>query len=913
MSPSSNSLRFIGDVPLWAGLLLALIVGGLAWRYYRRESLDLNQRLRWALPLLRSLAFLLGILVLCGPVLHHRSVVGELGSVQIYVDGSRSMNLLDRHLSSGRKLLIAEQQGWLNPGTVDSTLLEQAATLARVRGSAETTLQRVDLTDGDLTKVKTDLLAAVQEAAAGDLIATINATPQPKDQAIAHLQDACESIASVEQQLQTSFDDNTQRLLDSGDPAVQNALTVFDETPRWRRAERSLLETSQALFVELKQHHNVEVLVLNDEEAIEILGDQTGEAAPSEFHATPDGTVSDLASGIAQSQKTSARSENVADEGRDPPAVTKVNSAIVLLSDGQHNSGPSPLQTARVLGSQGVAIYPVALGADTSAHDVAVTGLEHPEMVFQKDRVRGTLIARDQMPAGQPLVASVTHDGEVLWQQQLLTNNTGERRIDFEFTIDELVERLSQQFTSNVKQHAVPLNLVASIAPLHDEAETENNQRPLRFAAITQNYRLLIMDGRSRWETRYLRNVFDRDTQWDVNVIIAGPGTDDETLPRGAANGMFPETREALFEYDLIIFGEVDPALLTDHEYIWLKEFVETRGGGMVLVDGNRGRMRAFSDDTLRPLLPVEYVAADIKSKPSNLQLTDKGRNVPALSFEVDRVANQQFWELLPPPHRINTVTALPGAEVLVEAVVNDISQPMMVTRNYGAGRVLYLASDETWRWRYKAADTYHQRIWNQLAKYVMPRPFASSDEYLSVDTGSVSYDNGDSASIRIRLMGLDGKPATDATVDALVWKDGRTASTLSLTADPDVPGIYRGTTGALVEGDYEVSVRASGFSQEALQARGRFVVLPPESGELENTSANEELLQQMATASGGVFLREEQIGQLASLLNPLSSGRVEESDSSLFESSIFSYSWFAVIVLLLGTEWFLRKRAGLL
>ncbi|MEZ6132818.1 MAG: hypothetical protein R3C59_29470 [Planctomycetaceae bacterium] len=833
-----TSLRFVGDIPLWVGLLLALIVGGMAWRYYRRESLDLNQRMRWMLPLLRSLAFLMGILVLCGPVMHHRSVVGELGTVQIYVDASKSMNLVDRHLSPGRKLLIAEQQGWLNPGTVDSTLLEE------------------------------------------------------------------------------DFDAQVRRLIDSGDPAVQTALTMFDETPRWQRVERSLMETPLALVAELKQHHNVEVLALNNAAAVRLFSNVTTEAAPERFNAAPEGSITDLASGIVQTQKTSGRSEINDSAAQNTPVTTTANSAIVLLSDGQHNSGPSPREIAQVLGSQGMAFYSVALGAETAAHDLAVTGIEHPEMVFQKDRVRGTMIVRDHMPAGQPLVASVTHNGDVLWQQQLLTGHSGECRIDFEFTVDELVEQLSQQLTSDVKHHAVPLNLMASVAPLHGEAETDNNQRPLGFAVMTQNYRLLVIDGRSRWETRYLRNVFDRDTQWDVNVIIAGPGTSDESLPRGTAIGTFPETREALFEYDLIIFGEVDASILQEHEFIWLREFVESRGGGMVLIDGNRGHMQRLTDDTLKPLLPVEFSAPEgmtSSSAASALQLTDKGSREPALSFEVDRVANQEFWKRLPPPHRFNPVRVLPGAELLVEAVANDTTHPMMVIRNYGAGRVLYLASDETWRWRYKAADTYHQRIWNQLARYVMPRPFTSSDEYLSIDTGGVRYDNGGSAAIRVRLLGLDGKPATDATVDALVWKDGRMSSTVSLTADPDVPGLYRGITAALAEGDYEVSVRASGFSQEALKARGQFVVLPPESSELENTSANEELLQQMAVASGGAFLREEQIGQLPKLLNPLSSGRIEESDSSLFESGTFSYSWFSVMVLLLATEWFLRKRAGLL
>jgi hypothetical protein len=219
------------------------------------------------------------------------------------------------------------------------------------------------------------------------------------------------------------------------------------------------------------------------------------------------------------------------------------------------------------------------------------------------------------------------------------------------------------------------------------------------------------------------------------------------------------------------------------------------------------------------------------------------------------------------------------------------------------------LASDETWRWRYKVADTWHQRIWNQLAKSMMPRPFAVSDEFVSLDTGAVRYDFGTTIDVRARLLGLDGKPAINATVDALVWKDGRIVSTVSLNADPDVPGIYRGRIAALPEGEYEVSTRAAGYSDAALKARSEFVVLPPESGEMTQTAANESLLKQIAADTGGAFLREEDMIRLPELLSPLSSGRVVESDTLIGQS----YWWFAAIVMLLTLEWVLRKRAGLL
>ena len=68
-----TSLRFVGELPLWLGLLLATIVAVLAWRFYRRESFDLPGRLRWVLPLLRLL-HVLGML----RVLGMRRVLGVL-------------------------------------------------------------------------------------------------------------------------------------------------------------------------------------------------------------------------------------------------------------------------------------------------------------------------------------------------------------------------------------------------------------------------------------------------------------------------------------------------------------------------------------------------------------------------------------------------------------------------------------------------------------------------------------------------------------------------------------------------------------------------------------------------------------------------------------------------------------------
>ena len=52
------------------------------------------------------------------------------------------------------------------------------------------------------------------------------------------------------------------------------------------------------------------------------------------------------------------------------------------------------------------------------------------------------------------------------------------------------------------------------------ERVTENNAKPFYVQAVTQPRRVLILDGRPRWETRYLKALFERDERWEVNAIM---------------------------------------------------------------------------------------------------------------------------------------------------------------------------------------------------------------------------------------------------------------------------------------------------------------------------------------------------------------------------------------------------------
>jgi hypothetical protein len=206
-------------------------------------------------------------------------------------------------------------------------------------------------------------------------------------------------------------------------------------------------------------------------------------------------------------------------------------------------------------------------------------------------------------------------------------------------------------------------------------------------------------------------------------------------------------------------------------------------------------------------------------------------------------------------------------------------------------------------------ADQFHVKFWNQIANWIAELPFAVRDKFVSLDAGAITYQPGDSADIRVRLRDGEGKPVTNAAVDAVLFRDGRKVATIRLTPEENAGGLFRGRTAALEPGRYEVAVQSVAIPESELKARTEFKVEARATGELTELTLNEDLLRQMSLASGGEYLREEHVHRLPDLLAPMSQGKVIESDTVLWQS----YWWFIPLILLLTIEWIIRKRVGLL
>ncbi|MBI3877544.1 MAG: hypothetical protein HY300_16560, partial [Verrucomicrobia bacterium] len=280
-----TDLRFIGDWRLWVGVVAALAAVVSVFFLYRRETRARHDWLAWGLPSLRALAVALVVLMLTGPVLHHRKIIGELAHVLLFADTSGSMSLTDEQMEAPRKLFIAHQLGWLPPerfntalkSAVEQLAAAQQATVARpgapVPDPAEVVqnfTKFIEAAAEQLAKApatvwsnnvanagrfQTELVTPVRKLLAGDVAR--DAKKAARDVAA-----LVPVVSKWEKEIRAAFDAYVARVAASGDPAVTAALKKFDTSTRWQRLDAMLTGGGQGLLARLAGEHNVELVAL---------------------------------------------------------------------------------------------------------------------------------------------------------------------------------------------------------------------------------------------------------------------------------------------------------------------------------------------------------------------------------------------------------------------------------------------------------------------------------------------------------------------------------------------------------------------------------------------------------------------------------------------------------------------------
>jgi hypothetical protein len=386
-----------------------------------------------------------------------------------------------------------------------------------------------------------------------------------------------------------------------------------------------------------------------------------------------------------------------------------------------------------------------------------------------------------------------------------------------------------------------------------------------------------------------------------------------------SAERVFPVSRDELFSYDVLIFGDVNPALLSPSIMQNVYEFVTVRGGGLVFIAGPRHTPLAYRDSPLAPLFPMDIDAVSVPDLDASVtdsfrpRLTPLGQTSPTMQLADSPAASDRLWrEGLPPLRWLATVQGVrPGVRVLAEhpTKVGEGGTPLPVIclQFVGAGKVLFHATDETYRWRFRAGDVYFARYWIQSIRYLCRAKLLAAGRAAELTTDRQEYRRGEAVRLRVRFFDDRLAPQTDDGVVVVVQREGGERRNITLRRNATARGVFEGAAGALADGKYRAWI-ASPTLEGQPPSQEFQITAPP--GELARTRMDAAELTGAAKISFGKFYR---FGQTGKLLDDLPRGRQVRIES-LPPKPLWNAPLLAgLFVVLIAAEWLLRKRVGLL
>ena len=371
----------------------------------------------------------------------------------------------------------------------------------------------------------------------------------------------------------------------------------------------------------------------------------------------------------------------------------------------------------------------------------------------------------------------------------------------------------------------------------------------------------------------------------------------------------FPRAPKISSRYQGLIIGSVEAGYFTLPQQDLIREFVDRRGGGLLFLGGRFGLADggwAGSNlaDSFRRSCPPARIR--FHRDPATVELTPAGADSIITRLIDDPVKNIERWKKLPYLMDYQDAgTPKPGAAVLAEMDVHGRKLPFLITENYGRGRTAVVASGGVWRWQMS------QPLGDTDARHVLAADCCAGWSPIRRDKLSPPC--------RIKCCSTMAAcifPPTFATNRSSprptrTWKRISSArmarpASIEMSPVPDAPGQFQADWTAEKPGSYVTEVVAQRGDQEI----GRDVLtFQRMDGVAENfhTEQNRDLLEKLASQTGGRYWRPEELSKLPAEIPYSEAGITMRETKELWNMPII----FLVLILLRFAEWLLRRKWG--
>lgn len=591
---------------------------------------------------------------------------------------------------------------------------------------------------------------------------------------------------------------------------------------------------------------------------------------------------------------------------------------VILSGDGTTTVAQSnPAAIARTLASLEVPLWTVPIGPRVDAsqsRDVAIEELPESFHVFAKNLFRITATVRSRGMAGRDIAVHVNLIDADDQSREIATRTISPAAADDASPLDvELAAPPPGSYR---------LEIVADPHP--GETLTENNRQTAFLDVREGGGRILYIEGEKRYEQLFLRRAINESPDLELDYAVFDRSTQSR-WPVDLGDATNPG------RYDAYVLGDIDASALGEENLTAIAERVAD-GSGLLMIGGLQTfDVGGYADSPLAAVLPIRMdtsLRTPIgQDPPASAMIEGPVLVEPLRPHAITRLSNsgasEDVWRELKPllgANRFGAPKVAPGVDVLLESSEED---PLLVVGEYGRGRTAAFAGDSTWQWWLQGRQEAHQRFWRQLMLWLLARDAPQSDQvWVRMETRR--FDRDQPSPFTAGVQFLEPPEAPFDLAAEVVSEDG-TAIQVPVVAEAVAEGDAMGIDQPLISGQIpdlpggfytlRISDRAGGDgAPEPAELLFQVVEIDAELSRPIAEITHMEQLAALTEGAGGRAFRPEAVDELIDTIARLRHSAVLPivEKYRLGDGPLSGWLMMIGFAALLSTEWFFRKRWGL-
>lgn len=587
---------------------------------------------------------------------------------------------------------------------------------------------------------------------------------------------------------------------------------------------------------------------------------------------------------------------------------------VVVMTDGASNAGTDPGAARQLAVRRKIRLFAVGIGSLELPDNVQLVNVQAPTDVHVGDAYGFSVFVKGQ---GAGVL------GKDVQIELLKKPESGEGEPD-EKVDSRTVQLPPDAGPVEVKFDLTPETagrfefLVRAVTPAGiTELSSDDNHRRRLINVTERKLKVLLLAGGPMRDYRFVRNMLFRHPGIEIDVLLqtAEPG-DAISQDADRVLQQFPEAREELFAYDVIIGFDPDWQAIPDTRREMLVEWIEKQAGGLLVVAGDvftpeLADAAAPLDDirTLYPVilepLPLETNLTRTADQAWPVEFSDDGLDAAFLHLSDDTADPMEAWGEFDGVFRcFPTIGPKDGALVYARFSDPGSDRPvLMASQFYGSGRVLYVGSPELWRLRALEEELF-DRFWIKAIRELGQARLKRGTNRGTLLLDRTEYLLGQTITLRAHLLDPQFQDLTEETVAIeLFGPDGRQLGLNELRQQPNRPGQYVGSFRASQPGTFRLAVPIPPEEDERLA--GRIDVVLPDLESIDPRQ-NRPLLSGLVRGTGGEYLDLAEAETLPASLPNLGTELLVDKGRP---SPLWDRAWVLYLLVgLLCLEWTTRK-----